>query len=72
MNAQTRHSFVAYLPDLMGPADYETAHERKLLRVRLLQTDAGLEIIGDSAYPDLLDELLARLDPRRTEMMLCG
>ncbi len=72
MTVQTRHSFVAHLPDLMEPADHETAHERKLLRVRLLQTDVGIEIIGDSAYPDLLDELLARLDPASTEIMLCG
>jgi len=52
--------------------DYEVSHERKLVRFRLTVTDQGLEIIGDSPYPHLLEELLAKLDPARLEMMLCG
>jgi len=32
----------------------------------------GLEIIGDSPYPEQLDELLARLSPADVEMALCG
>jgi hypothetical protein len=52
--------------------DYEVSHERKLVRFRLTVTDNGLEIIGDSPYPHLLEELLAKLDPAMVEMMLCG
>jgi hypothetical protein len=52
--------------------DYEVSHERKLIRFRLTVTDNGLEIIGDSPYPYLLEELLAKLDPAVVEMMLCG
>ena len=65
-------SYVGHIPDLMTWDDYEVAHERKLIRFRLTVTDQGLEIIGDSPYPHLLEELLRKLDPAVIEMMLCG
>jgi hypothetical protein len=64
--------FVAHLPDLMTGEDYREAHRRKVLRFRLAQGGQGLEILGDSPYPDLLEELLAALGPGVIEMMLCG
>jgi hypothetical protein len=33
---------------------------------------AQCEIIGDSPYPHLLEELLTKLGPAAVEMMLCG
>ena len=65
-------TYVNHIPDLMTWDDYEVSHERKLIRFRLAVTDQGLEIIGDSPYPHLLEELLARLGPAAIEMMLCG
>ena len=65
-------AYVGHIPDLMTWDDYEVSHERKLVRFRLTVTDQGLEIIGDSPYPHLLEELLAKLDPSVVEMMLCG
>jgi len=65
-------TYVGHIPDLMTWDDYEVSHERKLVRFRLTVTDQGLEIIGDSPYPHLLEELLAKLDPAVVEMMLFG
>ena len=65
-------AFVNHSPDLMTWDDYEVSHQRKLIRLRLTITDKGIEIIGDSPYPCLLEELLAELDPKVIEMMLCG
>ena len=72
MSDQPTPTYVNHIPDLMTWDDYEVSHERKLIRFRLTVTDNGLEIIGDSPYPHLLEELLAQLDPAVVEMMLCG
>lgn len=65
-------TYVNHLPDLMTWKDYEAAHQQKVVRLCLKVTDEGLEIIGDSPYPCLLEELLEALGPRAIEMMLCG
>ena len=65
-------TYVNHIPDLMTWEDYEVSHERKLVRFRLTVTDQGLEIVGDSPYPHLLEQLLAKLGPEVIEMMLCG
>jgi hypothetical protein len=64
--------YVPHLPDLMTWDDYRGAHREKRLRFRLTVTENGLEILGDSPYPQLLEELLAALGPEAMEMMLCG
>ncbi len=65
-------SYVNHLPDLMSWDDYEVSHERKLVRIRLRVTEQGLEILGDSPYPHLVEKLLEVLEPETIEMMLCG
>jgi hypothetical protein len=72
MSDEPNPTYVSHIPDLMTWDDYEVSHERKLIRFRLTVTEQGLEIIGDSPYPHLLEELLAKLDPATVEMMLCG
>ena len=64
--------FVGYIPDLMTWEDYEVSHEKKLVRFRLTITDEGLEIIGDSPYPHLLEQLIEKLGPEVIEIILCG
>ncbi len=64
--------YVNHLPDLMTWDDYEAADRRKIVRFRLTVTENGLEIIGDSPYPHLLEKLLEELRPEEIEMMLCG
>ena len=63
---------VAHLPDLMTWDDYENADRKKLVRFRLKATDQGIEILGDSPFPDQLEKLLAALGPDAIEAMLCG
>lgn len=64
--------FVDHIPDLMTWEDYDVAHEKQVVRFQLRVTDEGLEIIGDSPYPHLIEKLLAGIDPHTLEMMLCG
>ncbi len=72
MSDAAKVTSVEHLPDLMTWDDYEAAERRKVIRFRLTVTDEGLEIIGDSPYPHLLEKLLERLGPEAIEMMLCG
>ncbi len=64
--------YVTHLPDLITRDDYKEADEKKMVRLQLRMTDQGLEIIGDSPHPHLLDKLLKSLDPGVIEEMLCG
>jgi hypothetical protein len=64
--------FVGHIPDLMTWDDYDEAHEKRVVRFQLRVTDEGLEIIGDSPYPHLLEALLAQMGVQEIEMMLCG
>ncbi|MET0649055.1 MAG: radical SAM-modified peptide, FtsH ternary system-associated [Pyrinomonadaceae bacterium] len=66
-----RHRFVDHLPDLITVEDYRTP-EQKRVRVRITITDEGVEILGDSMYAALLEELLARTGAAEVERMLCG
>ncbi len=72
MRNEDRVKYVNHIPDLMTWDDYEDVDTKKVVRFQLRVTDDGLEIIGDSPYPHLLEELLAKLDPKVVEMMLCG
>ena len=63
---------VTHLPDLMTSEDYGQDNQRKVIRLRLTSTEHGLEILGDSPYPQPLEELLAALEPAVIEKMLCG
>jgi hypothetical protein len=66
-----RISFVAHLPDLITSEDYLEADKKKV-RLRISITDEGIEILGDSMYAPLLEELLARTGADEIERMLCG
>jgi FtsH ternary system-associated peptide len=72
MNKQPAEAFVNHLPDLMTWDDYAVAHQRKVVRIRVTVTAEGVEVLGDSPYPHLLEELLAALGPEAIEQMLCG
>ena len=72
MNEKPVIRFTDHLPDLITPDDYETARQHKTVRFRLRVTNEGIEILGDSSYAGLLENLLTELDPEAIEMMLCG
>lgn len=64
--------FVSHLPDLMTAEDYAAPTEVKKVRVRITVTDEGIEILSDSPYPALLEELLAQAGVDEVEKVLCG
>ncbi|MDJ0680789.1 MAG: hypothetical protein QNJ18_13090 [Xenococcaceae cyanobacterium MO_167.B52] len=64
--------FVSHLPDLIKEEDYLECTEQKKIRLRIDMTDDGVEILGDSMYAHLVEELLAQLGPEEIERMLCG
>ena len=72
MPEQPAIAYVNNIPDLITGDDYAVIQQRKLVRFRLQVTDDGLEIIGDSPYPCLLDDLLEALSPQVVEKILCG
>jgi hypothetical protein len=72
MEDQLKTRYVDHLPDLMSWDDYEVVDQKKTVKIRITVTDDGLEILGDSPYPHLLEQLLQELDPEVIEMMLCG
>ncbi len=71
MDDEPRIKHVPYLPDLMKGEDYVSI-ERRRVRLRIRITDEGIEVLGDSAYPGILEDLLRDLDPAEIEMVLCG
>jgi hypothetical protein len=71
-NDHPTYRYVSHIPDLIGPEDYQRAHERKTVRIRVTVTDNGVEILADSPYPKALDRLLEQLNVAEIERMLCG
>jgi hypothetical protein len=63
---------VSHLPDLITEEDYLDFPERKKIRLRIETTEQGIEIIGDSMYAHLVEELLIQLGADEIERMLCG
>jgi hypothetical protein len=72
MTNEPKILYVEHIPDLITWDDYEMAHARKTVRFRVRVTDEGIELVGDSPYPQLVEEILAHLGPNAIEMMLCG
>jgi len=60
------------IPDLITWDDYEEVEAKKLVRVQLRVTENGVELIADSPYPKLLEELLEKLGPEVIETLICG
>ena len=63
--------YVTHLPDLIKPEDYSES-ERKKIRVQIRTTDEGIEILGDSMYPQLLEKLLGEAGAEEILGVLCG
>ncbi len=67
-----RIRFVAEIPDLIHPEEYEALGDRKVVRMRIETGPEGLVVIADSRHADLLDQLLPRLTQGEVEERLCG
>jgi hypothetical protein len=71
-NLYPKTRFVNHLPDLMTEEDYCDSSEQAKIRVRIEMTNEGVEILGDSMYAYLVEELLVELGADEIEKMLCG
>ncbi len=72
MPSQPAWRYVSHVPDLITEEDYEVAHQRKTVRIRVTVTGTGVEILADSPYAKELDTLLKQLGVPVIERMLCG
>ncbi len=66
------NTFVESLPDLIDGSEYADHPDGRLVRLRIIVTGSGVEIIGDAFRPAVLEALLADLGGGPTEQMLCG
>ncbi|ETR70525.1 MAG: hypothetical protein OMM_08753 [Candidatus Magnetoglobus multicellularis str. Araruama] len=71
-NIKPEIKFVSHLPDLMTMEDYNEVSNKKKVRIRIQNTDSGIEIIGDSMHDYLLEDILARAGALKIERTLCG
>ncbi len=61
------------IPDLITPADEQAvAAGRTPVRIRLVVTAEGVELVADSPDPQALDRLLAKAGLESVEVVLCG
>ncbi len=71
-NHPPKTRFVSHLPDLITEQDYLEHPEQRKLRIRINVNDEGVDILGDSMYAYLIEELMAQLEPDEIERILCG
>ncbi len=66
------HRFVDHIPDLIHPEDYATDPQGRQIRLRILITPDGIEIVGDAVRSEWLERLLCELGAMEIDEMLCG
>jgi FtsH ternary system-associated peptide len=67
-----RTRFIDHLPDLITEADYLESPDQQKIRVCINLNDEGVEILGDSMYARLVEDMLTQLGAEEIERMLCG
>ena len=64
--------FVDCLPDLITEEDYQAELNHQKIRIRISPNGEDIEILGDSMYAKLIEDLLVDLGASEIERMLCG
>lgn len=64
--------FVPEIPDLIQPEEYASDPDGRRVRIQFRVTSEGVEIVGDAMRAEVLERILANLDPEEIEQMLCG
>ncbi|NIA19767.1 MAG: hypothetical protein GWP07_04960 [Xanthomonadaceae bacterium] len=64
--------FVDSLPNLITADDYRQEAPGCKVRVRIRQTEEGIEILADSQYIAQLETLLTAAGIKEMERVLCG
>jgi hypothetical protein len=75
--SEVRLRYVGELEELLRPGDYDAPDAGRLVRLRIRITPGGgVEVLGDSPDPRLLDDLLSQLacdlGVKELEALLCG
>lgn len=71
MKNEPKTRYVQTLPDLITPEEYDRTDVRKV-KIQIRITPGGVEILGDSMYPHILEKLLVDAGAREMEGVLCG
>lgn len=71
-NNPPKTRFVSHLPDLITEEDYLDSPEQKKLRIRINVNEEGVDVLGDSMYAYLVEELMDQLGADEIERILCG
>ncbi len=67
-----RHAYVQQLPNLIRSEEYSSDPGGRRVCIRIRTNEEGVEILGDSARPVVLEQLLAELGAEEIEQVLCG
>lgn len=75
--SEIRLRYVGELEELLRPGDYDAPEAGRLVRLRIRPTPGGgIELLGDSPDPHLLNDLLGKLAGDlgidELEALLCG
>jgi len=71
-NNPPKTRFVSHLPDLITEEDYLDSPEQKKLRIRINVNEEGVDVLGDSMYAYLVEQLMDQLGADEIERILCG
>lgn len=71
-NNPPKTRFVSHLPDLITEEDYLDSPDQKKLRIRINVNEEGVDVLGDSMYAYLVEELMDQLGADEIERILCG
>ena len=72
MKSKIKYVNAEELPDLLTEEDYAQEGAPKKIKLRLKATERGIEILGDSMYPEELEALLRGIGAEEIGMVLCG
>lgn len=72
MNIPPNTKTVDSLPDLITETDYLDPPDKKKVRIKISITSEGVDLLSDSMYPVLAEDILREISDDVMEYVLCG
>ena len=72
MNIPPNTKTVDSLPDLITESDYLDPSDKKKVRIKISITSEGVDLLSDSMYPVLAEDILREISDDVMEYVLCG
>jgi hypothetical protein len=72
MNIPPNTKTVDSLPDLITESDYLDPPDKKKVRIKISITSEGVDLLSDSMYPVLAEDILREISDDVMEYVLCG